>query len=107
MSARSGTAFLFVLTTFVLSTAATELYAADKTSPELSRDSINRIVTQIQRADYESDRPTLKRLHDELTPIPGENKLASRVLYWRGFALWRRRSTASTNLQLQLIWKRT
>jgi hypothetical protein len=90
MSARNGTAFLFVLTTFVLSTAATELYAADKTSPELSRDSINRIVTQIQRADYESDRPTLKRLHDELTPIPGENKLASRVLYWRGFALWRR-----------------
>ena len=89
MSARNGRAFLFVLTIFVLS-AATELYPADKTSLELSRDSIIRIVTQIQRADYEGDRPALKRLHDELTPIPEDNRLASRVLYWRGFALWRR-----------------
>jgi tetratricopeptide (TPR) repeat protein len=90
MSARNGRAFLFVLTTFALSVAAHEIYAADKTSSELSRDSIIRIVTQIQRADYEGDRPALKRLHDELTPIPEDNKLASRVLYWRGFALWRR-----------------
>ena len=51
--------------------------------------SIIRIVTQIQRADYEGDRAALKRIHDELTPIPEDNKLASRVLYWRGFALWR------------------
>src|SRR5580658_14306 len=88
--ARKGRAFLFVLTIFVLSVAATELYAAGKNRVEPSRDSIIRIVTQIQRADYEGDRPALKRLHDELTPIPGDNKLASRVLYWRGFALWRR-----------------
>ncbi len=90
MGARKSRAFLFVLTIFVLSVAAPELYAADKTSLEPSRDSIIRIVTQIQRADYEGDRPTLKRLHDELTPIPEDNKLASRALYWRGFALWRR-----------------
>jgi uncharacterized protein YciI len=89
MSARNGRTFLFALTIFVLC-AATELYPADKTSLELSRDSIIRTVTQIQRADYEGDRPALKRLHDELTPIPEDNKLASRVLYWRGFALWRR-----------------
>jgi hypothetical protein len=73
-----------------LSVAAPELYAADKTSFEPSRDSVIRVVTQIQRADYEGDRPALKRLHDELTPIPEDNKLASQVLYWRGFALWRR-----------------
>ena len=90
MSARNHTAFLFVLTVLVLSIVAPEIYAADKTSFELPRDSIIRIVTQIQRADYEGDRPALKRLHDELTPMPEGNKLASRALYWRGFALWRR-----------------
>jgi len=89
MSARNGRAFLIALTIFGLS-VATEFYAGDKTGPEPSRDSIIRIVTQIQRADYEGDCPTLRRLHDELTPIPEDNKLASRVLYWRGFALWRR-----------------
>src|SRR5580698_9283464 len=88
--ARKGRAFLFVLTIFVLSVAAPELYPADKNSPEPSRDSIIRIVTQIQRADYEGDRATLKRLHDELTPIPEDNRLASRVLCWRGFSFWRR-----------------
>ena len=87
---RGGRAFLFVLTIFVLSVAAPEFYAADKTSLEPSRDSIIRIVTQIQRADYEGDRPALKRLHDDLSPIPEDNKLASQMLYWRGFALWRR-----------------
>jgi uncharacterized protein YciI len=89
MSARNGGAFFFAPIIFVLS-VATEVYPADKTSLELSRDSIIRIVTQIQRADYEGDRPALKRLHDELTPIPEDNSLASPVLYWRGFALWRR-----------------
>ena len=90
MRARTGIAFLFIATTLVLSAAAMELHPANKTSSEPSRDSIIGIVTQIQRADYEGDRPTMKRLHDELTPIPEDNKLASRMLYWRGFALWRR-----------------
>ncbi len=89
MSARNGRAFLFALTIFVLS-AADDLYSVDKTGLAPSRDSIIGIVTQIQREDYEGDRPALRRLHDELTPIPEDNKLASRVLYWRGFALWRR-----------------
>jgi hypothetical protein len=80
----------FILTIFVLSSGAAEPRSADKTSPGLSRDSVIHIVTQIQRADYEGDRTALKRLHDELTPIPEDNKLASRVLYWRGFAMWRR-----------------
>ena len=86
---RNGRAFLFALTIFILS-AVSELYPADKTGLEPSRDSIIRTVTQIQRADYEGDRPSLKRLYDDLTPIPEDNKLASRVLYWRGFALWRK-----------------
>jgi hypothetical protein len=90
MRARMGRAFLFVLTIFVLPAVATELYPFVKTSPELSRDSTIRVVIQIQRADYEGDRAALKLLHDKLTPIPENNKLASRMLYWRGFALWRR-----------------
>jgi hypothetical protein len=90
MIARNSRALFFMLTTFVVSSAAIELHAADKIGLEQSRDSIIHIVTQIQRADYEGDRPALKRLHDELAPIPEDNKLASRVLYWRGFAMWRR-----------------
>jgi tetratricopeptide (TPR) repeat protein len=90
MSARNGRAFLFGLTIVALSVAAPEIYAGDKTNLELSRDSIIRIVTQIQRADYEGERPALKQLHNELAPIPEDDKLASRVLYWRGFAMWRR-----------------
>jgi hypothetical protein len=89
MSARNCRAFLFMLTTLVLPAAATHLHAADRIGLDQSRDSIIRIVTQIQRADYEGDRQALKRLHDELAPIPADNKLASRVLYWRGFAMWR------------------
>jgi len=47
------------------------------------------IVQQIQRADYEGDRPALKSLFDQLAPFMGDTELASRVHYWRGFALWR------------------
>jgi hypothetical protein len=50
------------------------------------------IVARIQRADYEGDRAALRRLRDELTPLVSQDDraLAARVLYWRGFALWRR-----------------
>jgi hypothetical protein len=83
---------------FVLLLPVAPAFAADQRPPDktndqatagLSRDAIAGLVRQIQREDYEGDRPALKRLHDELTPIPEDGKLASRVLYWRGFALWR------------------
>src|SRR5437764_15484053 len=48
------------------------------------------IVQKIQRADYEGDRAALKRLHAELAPFVGNRELGSRVLYWRGFAMWRK-----------------
>jgi hypothetical protein len=72
------------------------VFANAETQPETkpvsstARDSVIRIVEQIKRADYEGDRPALKRLHDQLTPATGNKFLASRELYWRGFALWRR-----------------
>jgi hypothetical protein len=54
------------------------------------RQTVTAIVANIQRADYEGDRTALKRLHAELTPFVDDRQVGSRVLYWRGFALWRR-----------------
>jgi tetratricopeptide (TPR) repeat protein len=51
---------------------------------------IGRIVAQIQRKDYEGDRAALKRSYDDLSVFLKNNNLASRVRYWRGFAMWRR-----------------
>lgn len=81
------TALLLVALTI---SASAQTKPEAKRPPDLGRESIVHIVTQIQRADYEGDRAALRRLHDELTPIPEDNKVASRVLYWRGFAMWRR-----------------
>jgi tetratricopeptide (TPR) repeat protein len=71
---------LFVLGSLVLS-------ASDGSRP---REQAMRIVVQIQRADYEGNRSALKRLHAELAPFVSNQKLAAPVLYWQGFALWRR-----------------
>jgi hypothetical protein len=60
------------------------------TGADPTREQVVKIVTQIQRADYEGDRAALKRLHAELAPFVEKKDLASRVRYWRGFALWRR-----------------
>jgi hypothetical protein len=54
------------------------------------REQVIKIVSQIQRADYEGDRSALKRLHGELSPFVENKALGSRAQYWRGFALWRR-----------------
>src|SRR5215472_9700534 len=54
------------------------------------RDEAAKIVQQIQRADYEGDRAALRRLYKELAPFAADQRLASRIQYWRGFALWRR-----------------
>jgi len=64
--------------------------AAPGGSAQPTREAVTKIVVQIQRADYEGDRAALKRLYGELTPFVEDKELASRVRYWRGFALWRR-----------------
>jgi hypothetical protein len=48
------------------------------------------IVAKIQRADYEGDRAALQRLYSELAPFLNNKETASRIRYWRGFAMWRR-----------------
>jgi tetratricopeptide (TPR) repeat protein len=60
------------------------------TSAARSRKQVIQIVGQIQKADYEGDRRALERQFDELGPFVENRQLASRVRYWRGFALWRR-----------------
>lgn len=59
-------------------------------SDEDPREPVIRIVSRIQRADYEGDRVALKRRYDELAQFLDHKTLAARVRYWRGFAMWRR-----------------
>jgi len=55
-----------------------------------ARSDVIEIVHHIQRADYEGDRAALKKLTNALGPFDDKQRFGSRVLYWRGFALWRR-----------------
>jgi tetratricopeptide (TPR) repeat protein len=55
-----------------------------------AREQAARIIAQIQRADYEGDRAAMQRGYDELKPFMEDQKLVSRIRYWRGFAQWRR-----------------
>jgi tetratricopeptide (TPR) repeat protein len=57
---------------------------------EDTRVTVIKIVAQVQKADYEGDRVALQQLYANLEPFTADEKLASRVRYWRGFALWRR-----------------
>lgn len=79
-----------VLSALLSLTALASVQTQPETTLPSTRDSAIRIVEQIKRADYAGDRPPLKRLRDQLTPAPDNKALASRELYWRGFALWRR-----------------
>jgi hypothetical protein len=79
----------FALTALTAPVAA-QTAQQPKDAADATRTSIIRVVEQIKRADYEGDRPALARLHDQLMPPPDNKVLAARVLYWRGFALWRR-----------------
>ena len=78
------TQLLFV--TWPLLVFVTNTQGAATASP---RDEVSQIVSQIRRADYEGDRAALKKGYDGLAPHLENKELASRVRYWRGFALWR------------------
>src|SRR3954452_6333348 len=68
---------------------ASSLMGAEKPAAT-SAANARKIVQQIQRADYRGDRPALKFLYDDLAPFKDDKEIGSRILYWRGFALWRR-----------------
>jgi hypothetical protein len=82
---KKGSGPIVLLTLLLSVTTALGASGADP-----SRKQVLKIVTQIQRADYEGDRTALKRLYGELMPFVQSKELGSRVRYWRGFALWRR-----------------
>ena len=48
------------------------------------------IVEQIQHADYAGDQAALQKGYDDLKLFVEDQRLASRIRYWRGFAQWRR-----------------
>jgi len=69
---------VFVAPLFVGATCANDI-----------REQAAHIIAQIQRADYEGDRAAMLRGYDDLKPFMEDQKLASRIRYWRGFAQWR------------------
>jgi hypothetical protein len=71
--------FIFVAPLFAGATRAND-----------AREQSARIIAQIQRADYKGDRAAMQRGYDDLKPFVEDQKLASRIRYWRGFAQWRR-----------------
>jgi hypothetical protein len=90
MRARNSSALWFFLPMLVVSAFASGPRPSDRETAGLARDSVIHIVQQIQRADYEGDRPALNQLYQQLVPFVDEPEIASRVRYWRGFAKWRR-----------------
>lgn len=82
----SKCAWAYVVTVAVAS--ATMALAAPTVNA--THEQVLKIVTQIQRADYEGDRAALNQLYEQLVPFVDKPELASRVRYWRGFAKWRR-----------------
>jgi hypothetical protein len=72
---------------FLLIGSAAALRSAPRENP---RQTVIKIVAQIQKADYEGDRAALEVQYAKLEPVTADEKLASRARYWRGFALWRR-----------------
>jgi hypothetical protein len=66
------------------------LCLAGATSADNAREQAAPIVAQIQRADYVGDRTAMQKGYNDLKPFLEDEKLASRIRYWRGFAQWRR-----------------
>ena len=77
-----------LITSFTILTAL--LCAPGAVAKDNSRLTAALLAKKIQKADYEGDRAALLQLHEELAPFLQKNEIASRVNYWRGFALWRR-----------------
>jgi len=76
------------MSALLLSVAGATFPPAARSEP--ARKSVEKMAAMIRKADYEADFEALQRLYDQLTPFVQNEELASRVRYWRGFALWRR-----------------
>src|SRR6266404_8181643 len=85
LATRTAQSVLGLMTMLLVSAAA-----ALGAPAERPRETVLKLVAQIQKADYEGNRVALQSLYADLEPFNADEKLASRVRYWRGFALWRR-----------------
>src|SRR5437773_6907060 len=86
MNTKLLTALIFVSVSFAAATPAKD-----------ARKQAVRIVAQIQRADYEGDRVAMQRGYDDLKLFIEDQKLTSRIRYWRGFAQWGRAINGSND----------
>ena len=87
---------------FLYTDAAADMHFVDHGGAEISYDQALKdygktlvqnavqVIAEIQRADYAGDRAALVQLHGQLPASANDPKLAARLVYWRGFALWRR-----------------
>ena len=69
---------------------AVSICAALGASDQSARETVTKIISQLQQADYAGDQAAMQKSYDELTPFLENKELASRVRYWHGFAMWRR-----------------
>ena len=74
----------------LLTVAVMGVLGAAAPSSDPARESVAKIAGRIRTADYEGDRKALRSLAGEIEPYTQDGPLASRALYWRGFAMWRR-----------------
>src|SRR5207249_5869112 len=75
-----------------VATALIATFVSLSVTPTISandREQVSRIVAQIQHADYAGDQAAMQKGYDDLKPFLEDQKLVSRIRYWRGFAQWR------------------
>lgn len=48
------------------------------------------IIERLKLADYEGNQVAMRRAFDDLSPFIRDESVATRVRYWRGFAMWRK-----------------
>ena len=55
-----------------------------------SSSSFPELIPRIMKADYDGDRPGLDRLYGDVDVYLRDERVESRVRYWKGYTKWRR-----------------
>ena len=76
--------------TLLAAVCVMSLLTACESSRQHVEEQLVRIVSKIQRADYEGNQTAMQQGYDQLTLFLEDAELVSRVRYWRGFAMWRK-----------------
>ena len=86
--------FVLVIAAAAGGAAVYVFYWLPKSQPDAqnSQNSVVQIVRQLRQADYEGNQQGMKQSFDDLSRFGSvrDPAVASRVHYWRGFAMWRR-----------------